>query len=173
AEWLFYYEMWLVTGVWGGDEAEHGAAPVIPQEATGRRRGASPRPHTNTHKRDRPQHHGTRRLSLHPMTDDSLELLAAARRGVEAAWRDGFAYTKAGIMLDDLVAAQLRPRTLFEGDVYRRARLMTALDEVNGRFGRFTAVPGAQGFKREWRMRGENKSPAWTTRIAEVPVVKA
>ncbi len=129
--------------------------------------------HTNTHKRDRPQHHGTRRLSLHPMTDDSLELLAAARRGVEAAWRDGFAYTKAGIILDDLVTAQLRPRTLFEGDVDRRARLMTALDEVNGRFGRFTAVPGAQGFKREWRMRAENKSPAWTTRIAEVPVVKA
>lgn len=129
--------------------------------------------HTNPHKRDRPQHHGSRRMTLHPMTDDSLELLAAARRGVEAAWRDGFAYTKAGIMLDDLVAADLRPPTLFEGHTDRRARLMTALDEVNGRFGRFTAVPAAQGFKRDWRMRAEAKSPAWTTRIAEVPVVSA
>jgi len=36
--------------------------------------------HTNTHKRDRPQHHGTRRVALHPMTDDSLELLAAGVR---------------------------------------------------------------------------------------------
>nr|WP_314471496.1 Y-family DNA polymerase [uncultured Sphingomonas sp.] len=129
--------------------------------------------HTNPHNRDRPQHHGSRRMTLHPMTDDSLELLAAARRGVEAAWRDGFAYTKAGIMLDDLVAADLRPRTLFEGHTDRRARLMTALDEVNGRFGRYTAVPAAQGFKRDWRMRAEAKSPAWTTRIAEVPVVSA
>ncbi len=128
--------------------------------------------HTNPHKRDRPQHHGSRRLSLHPMTDDSLELLAAARRGVEAAWRDGHAYTKAGIMLDDLVPADLRPRTLFEGDVERRGRLMTALDEVNGRFGRFTAVPGAQGFHRGWKARSDSKSPAWTTRIDEVPVIR-
>lgn len=129
--------------------------------------------HTNPHKRDRPQYHGTRRLTLHPMSDDSLELLAVARRGVEAAWREGFAYTKAGIMLDDLVAAELRPRSLFEGDVDRRSRLMTALDEVNGRFGRFTAVPAAQGFTREWRMRADARSPAWTTRITEVPVVLA
>jgi DNA polymerase V len=107
------------------------------------------------------------------MTDDSLELLAAARRGVEAAWRDGHAYIKAGIMLDDLVPADLRPRTLFEGDVERRGRLMTALDEVNGRFGRFTAVPGAQGFHRGWKARSDSKSPAWTTRIDEVPVVSA
>lgn len=129
--------------------------------------------HTNPHKRDRPQHHGTRRMTLHPMSDDSLELLAAARRGVEAAWRDGYAYTKAGIILDDLVAVEFRPRTLFEGDVDRRARLMTALDDVNGRFGRFTAVPAAQGFKRGWRMRADSRSPAWTTRLDEVPLVLA
>ena len=76
-------------------------------------------------------------------------------------------------MLDDLIAAELRPRTLFEGDPDRRERLMAALDEVNGRFGRFSAVPGTQGFRREWRMRAESRSPAWTTRIAEVPVVRA
>jgi DNA polymerase V len=102
-----------------------------------------------------------------------LELIAAARRGAERGWRDGYAYTKAGIMLDDLVAAELRPKTLFEGDTDKRDRLMAALDKVNGRFGRFAAVAGAQGFKREWRMRAENKSPAWTTRLEEVPVARA
>ncbi|MBB4050142.1 DNA polymerase V [Sphingomonas zeae] len=128
---------------------------------------------TNRFRSDARQYQALRRMTLHPMTADSLELLAAARRGAEAAWRDGFAYTKAGIMLDDLVSADLRPRTLFEGNVERRDRLMTALDEVNGRFGKFTAVPAAQGFRREWRMRAENRSPAWTTRIEEVPVVQA
>ncbi len=129
--------------------------------------------HTNPHKRDRPQHQGSRSMSLFPMTADSLELLAAARRGVEAAWRDGYAYTKAGIMLDDLILAEMRPRTLFEGDVDRRDRLMIAMDEVNSRFGKFAAVPAAQGFKREWKVRADNKSPAWTTRIDEVPVIRA
>lgn len=76
-------------------------------------------------------------------------------------------------MLDELNAAELRPRTFFEGDTEKRDRLMAALDDVNGRFGRFSAVTGAQGVKREWKMRVENKSPAWTTRLHEVPVAKA
>jgi len=51
--------------------------------------------------------------------------------------------------------------------------LMRALDDINGRFGRLPAVPAAQGFKREWKMRAESRSPAWTTRLNEVPVVMA
>jgi DNA polymerase V len=129
--------------------------------------------HTNSFKPDRPQYTASRTLPLHPMTNDGLELVAAARRGAQHAWRNGYSYTKAGVMLDDLVRADLRPRTLFEGDTDKRGRLMEALDEINGRFGRFTAVPAAQGFKREWKMRAEMKSPAYTTRIDQVPSVKA
>lgn len=129
--------------------------------------------HTNRHKPERPQYAGSRTVTLHSMTNDSLELIAAARRGAERAWRDGFAYTKAGIMLDDLIAADMRPRTLFEDDGDKRARLMSALDEINGRFGRWTAVTASQGFKREWKLRSEMRSPSWTTSIAEVPTVRA
>jgi DNA polymerase V len=129
--------------------------------------------HTNRFKLDRPQYSASRMMALHPMTNDSFELIAAARRGVEHGWRDGYAITKAGIMLDDLVAAELRPRTLFEGDTEKRDRLMAALDSVNSRFGRFAAVPATQGFKRDWKMRADMKSPAWTTRIEDVPPVRA
>jgi DNA polymerase V len=129
--------------------------------------------HTNRFKPDRPQYSASRMIALHPMTNDSFELIAAARRGVEHGWREGYAITKAGIMLEDLVAAELRPRTLFEGDTDKRNRLMGALDSVNSRFGRFAAVPATQGFKRDWKMRADMKSPAWTTRIEDVPRVRA
>jgi DNA polymerase V len=129
--------------------------------------------HTNRFKPDRPQYSASRMIALHPMTNDSFELIAAARRGVEHGWRDGYAITKAGIMLDDLLAAELRPRTLFEGDTEKRDRLMGALDSVNSRFGRFAAVPATQGFKRDRKMRAVMKSPAWTTRIEDVPRVRA
>jgi DNA polymerase V len=129
--------------------------------------------HTNRFKQDRPQYTASRTLSLHPMTSEGLELVSAARRGAESAWREGYAYTKAGVMLDDLTLAELRPRTLFEGETEKRGRLMEALDDINGRFGRFTAIPAAQGFKREWKMRADMKSPAYTTRIDQVPAVKA
>jgi len=129
--------------------------------------------HTNPHKLDRPQYTASRTLSAQPMTSDGLALLAYARRGVESAWREGYGITKAGIMLEDLMDADHRPRTLFEDGSGRRGRLMAAMDEVNGRFGKFTAVPATQGFKRAWGARSEMRSPGYTTRIAEVPCVRA
>lgn len=109
------------------------------------------------------------------MTSDGLELLALARQLAERRWRrDGaYAYIKAGIMLDDLVREEDRPRTLFEGNQDKRARLMSAIDTINSKHGRWTAVPAVQGFKREWKMRAENRSPAYTTRIEDAPVVHA
>jgi DNA polymerase V len=76
-------------------------------------------------------------------------------------------------MLDDLLPEDDRPRTLFEADTAKRDRLMGALDAINGRFGTWTAVTASQGFKREWKMRSEMRSPCWTTDIAQVPVVRA
>lgn len=129
--------------------------------------------HTNPHKPERPQYSASRSFSMQPMTNDGLALLAYARRGVESAWREGYGITKAGIMLEDLMAEHLRPRTLFEEGGEKRARLMTAMDEINGRFGKFNAVPAVQGFKRDWSARSESRSPNYTTRIAEVPAVQA
>ncbi|MEJ5978866.1 Y-family DNA polymerase [Novosphingobium sp. PS1R-30] len=129
--------------------------------------------HTNPHKPERPQYSATRTLSAQPMTNDGLVILGLARRGVESAWREGYGITKAGIMLEDLVEERLRPLALFEGDTEKRARLMSAMDEVNGRFGKFAAVPATQGFKRDWAARSDARSPSYTTRIAEVPAVRA
>ncbi len=129
--------------------------------------------HTNRNRPDRPQYGGSRTVTLHPMSSDSFELIAAARRAAEKAWRDGYAYTKAGILLDDLLPEAERPRTLFEADTAKRDRLMGALDAINGKFGSWTAVTATQGFKREWKLRSEMRSPAWTTRIADVPTVRA
>ncbi len=131
--------------------------------------------HTNRHKPDRPQYGASRGGSLHPMTADSFELISLARRLVERAYRRGFEFTKAGIMLEQLAAADARPRTLFEDldQSAQRERLMAAIDDINGKFGRMTVVPGSQGFKRPWKMRADMKSPAWTTRISDLPVVKA
>ncbi|RZK03384.1 MAG: Y-family DNA polymerase [Novosphingobium sp.] len=129
--------------------------------------------HTNPHKPERPQYSTSRAFSMQPMTSDGLALLAYARRGVERAWREGYGITKAGILLDDLIGEDLRPRPLFEDDGEQRARLMRAMDAVNGRFGKFTAVPATQGFRRGWSARSEARSPNYTTQITDVPAVRA
>ena len=131
--------------------------------------------HTNCFKPERPQHSVGRGISLHPMTSDSFELIDAARRAAKPCYREGFDYTKAGVMLEHLADHEERPRTLFEdtGDLDKRNRLMAAIDAVNGRYGRMTVVPGSQGFERPWKMRADNVSPRWTTRIEDLPLVAA
>ena len=55
------------------------------------------------------------------------------------------------------------------------AALMDALDACNRRFGRGAVGPGSAGFAptREWSTKFDMRSPRYTTRVDEVPVVMA
>ena len=133
--------------------------------------------HTNLHRPDRPQHSASRSTRLVPMSSDTLDLVAAARRCAEAGWPKGasqghFAFTKAGVLLDDLLPEEDRPLTLFDAPRPGSARLMAALDAVNDRFGKKTMVVASEGFERSWGLRADHRSPRYTTRIGDLPVVR-
>lgn len=133
--------------------------------------------HTNPHKPERPQHSASRSVRLRPMSNDTFDLVDAAVSAARRAWKgdpagNGFAYTKAGVILDDLVAEQDRPAMLFPPNRPRDARLMDALDAINDRFGKKAVVLGREGFEREWTTRAELRSPRYTTRISDLPTVR-
>ena len=128
--------------------------------------------HTSPHREGR-RHHGAPSTRLSPMTSDTRELVAAASRCVGAAWREGCAYAKAGVVLDDLRPAAEVPRTLFDPPRERSAALMRAMDELNARYGRGTIFPAAMGVERSWRQRAEHHSPRYTTRLSDLPRVRA
>ena len=128
--------------------------------------------HTNPHKPG-PRHHGARSVQLVPMSDDTRDLVSASRRCIEAAWRDGYAYVKAGVILDDLRPRDEAPRTLFDTPRPQSAALMAAMDKLNARYGRHTVFPAAAGIDRPWKLRAAHHLPRYTTRLGEVPVVKA
>ncbi len=119
--------------------------------------------HTNPHKREAPQRSVSRTMRLVPMSADTLDLVAAARRGTEAAWprRDAerFAYTKAGVILDDLLPKAERPLTLFDTPRPGSDALMGALDAVNSRFGRNTLVLASEGHERVLGAAGRPPEP--------------
>ena len=78
----------------------------------------------------------------------------------------------------DLQSNQIRQGELDFGDVEddSRVRLMSAMDTLNDRFGRgavFLASAGNKGDKRSWSMKQERKTPAYTTRLSDIPVVRA
>jgi DNA polymerase V len=132
--------------------------------------------HTNRHRPDRPQYSGSRSTRMMPMSSDTFDLVEAARRCAQAAWPNGqsqeFGFTKAGVLLDDLVRFEDRPRTLFNVTKTKSAALMTALDDVNDRFGKKTMVLASEGMKRPWKLKADHRSPRYTTRLSDLPVVR-
>lgn len=132
--------------------------------------------HTNRHRQDRPQYAGSRSTRLTPMSSDTFDLVGAAKRCALAAWPKmggvSYGFTKAGILLDDLLPFEQRPLTLFDATREGSPELMQALDEVNGRFGKKTMVLASEGMSRSWQLRADHRSPRYTTRLSDLPVVK-
>ena len=89
-------------------------------------------------------------------------------------WRPGLRWFKAGVMLSDLVPTADQPRMLFPTrNPVQSARLMAALDGINGRYGRDTLRLVATGLERSWGTRHHKLSPRYTTRAAEMMVARA
>jgi DNA polymerase V len=124
---------------------------------------------------DDPQRSLSMTVDIPEATNDSLTLIRAARRAVDALWKPDYRYSKAGIITQDLVPPAERQVALFDNlDHDRAARVMAAMDEANRRWGRATIVPAAtmggprkaQTFTTKFEMR----SPRFTTRWDELPI---
>jgi DNA polymerase V len=74
-------------------------------------------------------------------------------------------------MLDELLPQDDQPRTLFD-EPRKSPTLMAALDAVNARFGKKTMVLASEGTARTWQLRANHRSPRYTTRISDLPVVR-
>lgn len=108
-------------------------------------------------------------------TADSRALVAAATRAAERLWRGGYRYFKASVILLDLSRPQDLPiGSLFPSrDPEKSKALMTALDAINGRFGRDTVQPASTGREKKWGMRRARLSPCYTTRLSDLLCVKS
>src|ERR1700733_1795007 len=74
-------------------------------------------------------------------TADTGKIVRAARLGLNAIWREGFQYKKAGVMLLDLTPSGQVQGGLFDRPDSARAQArMRALDHLNRRFGRDTVT---------------------------------
>jgi DNA polymerase V len=92
---------------------------------------------------------------------------------VDNMWQPGGVYTKCGVMLEDLCDAGTEQTDMFAAVDTRGADLMSAMDELNRRFGRETLALGAAGIgARSFDTKRALKSPAWTTRIGELPIAR-
>lgn len=134
--------------------------------------------HTSEHDRGNPQRSVSTVVRLPEATSNTLVLVKAATHGVRQTWREGYRYSKAGVVTVDLVRLAASQRALpgfGQLDRERSGALMSALDACDARFGRGAVVPARAGLveRRAWSTKFEMRTPRYTTQIAELPVALA
>lgn len=129
--------------------------------------------HTNPFRTDLPQYARHIVIRLPVATHSGMKLVRYAQKGLEAIFREGFHYKKAGVIVTDLVPENGVQASLFdEVPGGRHGKIMTAMDELNGRYGRDKVRVGSQGFGRKWKLKQEKLSPAYTTRLSDIITIK-
>ena len=116
-------------------------------------------------------------MPLRRPTDDTVALVTAAVKGIEAIYRPGFNFAKSGVMLLDLQDGGMHQGELdLEPEPAERGQLMGTMDKLNDRFGRGTLVlasAGVKGPQRDFEMKQNLLTPRYTTCWADLPVAKA
>ncbi|HCT9308219.1 Y-family DNA polymerase [Citrobacter koseri] len=107
-------------------------------------------------------------------TQDSRDIIGAATRCLDAVWKDGHRYQKAGVMLGDFFSHGVAQLNLFDDNAPRRNsdKLMKVLDHLNAKDGKGTLYFAGQGIQQQWQMKREMLSPRYTTRYEDLLRVK-
>ncbi len=107
-------------------------------------------------------------------TQDSRDIIAAATRSLDAIWKDGHRYQKAGVMLGDFFSQGIAQLNLFDDNAPRRGseKLMEVLDHLTAKEGKGALYFAGQGIQQQWAMKREMLSPRYTTRYEDLLQVK-
>lgn len=129
---------------------------------------------TNPHKDGEPQYSPGMMIGLPHPTNDTRELIQAVLACLHQIYRDGFRYQKAGVMLSDITPEGISQGELFASQPItpKASKLMSTLDQINRKMGKGVLKLASDGVEQEWKMKSGNKSPAYTTKWDELPVVR-
>ncbi len=129
---------------------------------------------TNPHKEGEPQYSPGMRVALPQATNDTRVLVDAVLVCLRRIYREEFRYQKAGVMLSDISPDNIRQGDMFSARPAspRDNRLMSTLDQINLKMGKGAIRLASDGIGQNWKMKAGNKSPAYTTKWDEIPVVR-
>lgn len=104
-------------------------------------------------------------------TNDTSQLISAAKNLLSEIYIPKMQYKKAGVILLDIKQESNLQLSMFN-TAKDNSKLMQVIDNVNKNFGKNTLFFAAQGIKRDWQMKRENRSPRYTSSWDELLQVK-
>lgn len=109
-------------------------------------------------------------IKLNTPTQDTRDIIAAAMRCLDVIWQPGHRFDKGGVMLQDFFRQGIAQLDMFDEyqPRYGSEKLMQVMDSINNS-GRAKLWFAGQGTQQVWSMKRELLSPAYTTRLSDLP----
>jgi len=124
---------------------------------------------TNPFKPTTKQYNPYKVIQLDVPTNDSMEIVKTAIKGLESIFRNDCIYKKAGVIVGKIVPQQQVQLSLFDKlDRNKRKSINRAVDKLNAVMGRDKVRLAVQGTGRKWKLKQEKLSPCYTTRFADL-----
>ena len=124
--------------------------------------------HTNRFRTDLPQYNRNVVIDLPFASNSAIEIAKYAVIGLQQIFKEGYSYKKAGVILNEFNPVQEHQTTLFEDKDQRHIKLMATIDKLNQSFGQQKIKLASQDLRRIWKMKQEQLSPRYTTRISDL-----
>lgn len=120
--------------------------------------------HTNGFVENEPQYEKNFVCKLPVATNSTMELIRYALFALQAIYKKGYRYKKAGVLAFDIVPEDQVQGALFDNvDRPKHTAIMKTLDGINSKYGRDTLKLAIQGSGKKWKLRQEKLSPSYTT----------
>ena len=106
-------------------------------------------------------------------SNDTRDIIRVAMDTLDRIWVDGHRYMKAGVILGDFFSQGVAQLNLFDDfkPLTNSESLMRVVDGIN-QSGTGKLWFAGQGIQKQWAMKREMLSPAYTTRYSDLPVAK-
>jgi DNA polymerase V len=127
---------------------------------------------TNRFRTNLPQYHKSIVVALPFATNSSIDIAKSAVSGLEAIFKEGYSYKKAGVVIMDFCPEAAIQHVLFAQPNPKHRRLMQTIDAINQNLGQQKVKLASQDKGNIWKMRQEKLSPRYTTRLSEVITIR-
>ncbi len=128
--------------------------------------------HTNRHRKDLPQYSRNMVMKLPFPTNSGIELSKFAVQALKHIFKAGYAYKKAGVIVQDLSPEKDVQLTFFGNSNPKHIPLMKAMDKLNSVYGQQKIRLASQDLHKVWKMKQEKLSPRYTTSLEDIITIQ-
>jgi len=130
--------------------------------------------HTDPFNPNEKVYYKSQTIILPVASNNNTFIVKAASKALDAIFLNGLLYKKAGVIVSGISSENhLQGNLFYEEDRLKQNKVSVVTDAINQKYGRDTLKLASQGSGKEWKLRQEKKSKAYTTNLNDIIQIKS